>query len=97
MIQYQEKISTLVGKLNHTPEAGKISQTVLPVIKESSQHVGERIKEEAETLQNITELSQDKLDNKAKSFPYSPQKGVKEAKRYTYMQVVRHEDGVSIF
>lgn len=91
VIQYQEEISSLVGKLNYAPEAGKISETILPIIKKSSHHVKERIKEEAETLQNINDLPQEKLDNKAKTLVIK----LKEAIRrnlIAYQKLYEHID-----
>ncbi len=91
VIQYQEQISNLVGKLNYNPEAGKISKTILPVIQASSQHVSDRIKEEAETLQNITELSQDKLDNKNKILLIRLKEAIKE-NLTAYQKLYEHID-----
>jgi len=67
VIQYQEEISTQFEKIRRNPQTGKISETVLPVINKSSQHVRDRIKEEDLTLDNISELQQEKFDKKAKS------------------------------
>jgi len=67
VIQYQEEISREFENVRRDPQAGKISETVLPVINKSSRHVSDRIKEEDLTLDNISELQQEKLDKKAKN------------------------------
>lgn len=63
VIQYQEKISSAADKVRRDAKAGKLSEVVLPLIIESSQHVKERIKEEDETLNSLSDIAYNKLDD----------------------------------
>lgn len=64
VIQYQERISTASDKVRREAKAGKLSEVVLPLIRESSEHVMERLKEEDETLRNLSQIAMSQLDNK---------------------------------
>ncbi|NOQ14480.1 MAG: hypothetical protein GQ583_08410 [Methyloprofundus sp.] len=63
VIQYGERIRTKSEEARSTPEAGKITATVLPIFNEASQHITTRITEEDQTLANINDLHPEKLNN----------------------------------
>lgn len=62
VIQYQEQITFTSEKLRREEKAGKLSEVVLPLIKESSEHVKERVKEEDQTLKSLNAIECSKLD-----------------------------------
>lgn len=63
VIQYQERISSASEKVRREEKAGKLSDEVLPLIKKSSEHVIERIKEEDATLSSLSDVDEYKLSD----------------------------------